>query len=108
MILADLIEALEAFDADTPVQFGFGQPDSYRGCFDELAFEPLRDTTAGAMLEAARSAMSTVYTGYKGGAYRMGPYTECHLAPYGETGEAIGPLLLAFMMGQPAKGWGWE
>jgi len=99
MTLQELIDALVACDPHTRVPLGFGYPHSYRGYYDELAFEPVRDTTVGAMLAAARTAVETTYHGYKGGSYTMQPYTEVWIAEHGHTGETIGLVLLAYMIG---------
>ncbi len=104
MTLQELIDALAVCDSRTRVPLGFGYPHSYRGCYDELAFEPVRDTTVGAMLAAARAAMGATYQGYKGGSYTMQPYTEVWIAEHGHTGEGIGLVLLAYMTGD-ARVW---
>jgi hypothetical protein len=101
MYLLNLIEFLQARDPSQTVRIGFGKPHSYRGYYDELAFEPVRDTTVGAMLEAAQSANGRTFTGYKGGDYTMGDYTNCWLAQWGEASqESIGITLLQFMLGE--------
>lgn len=99
MVLKELIDMLAAHDPTQFVPYGFGKPHSYRGYYDELAFKPIRNTTVGAMLREAQLAIDATYTGYKGGEYKMGEYTECWLAQWGRTGETIGPVLLAFMLG---------
>lgn len=100
MMLGELIAALEACDPETKVPIGFGHPHSYRGYYTDLAFEPVRDTTIGAMLAAAKEALGRVYQGYKGGDYLMGEYNDCWLSEYGTTGEGLGPVLLAYMTGR--------
>lgn len=104
MHLKQLIETLEKYDAAQPVPLGFGHPHSYRGYYDQLAFEPVKDTTVGAMLDAAKSAMGATYGGYKGGDFTMGEWTDCHLANYGECGEGIGPVLIGLMVGANVGG----
>lgn len=101
MYLGELIKFLEACDQSTHVPVGFGKPHSYRGYYDELAFEPVTNTTVGAMLEAAKSALNQTFQGYKGGDYVMDEWTPVWLAQYGHCGEGIGPVLLAYMMGKP-------
>jgi hypothetical protein len=71
MKLIDLIELLEKFPTDMRVAQGFGNPHSWRGSYDELAFEPVDDTTVGEMLAEARSAIGQTYTGWKGGDFLM-------------------------------------
>lgn len=72
MDLGKLIELLSAIDAEIKVKNGFGNPHSWRGSYDELSFEPVKDTTIGEMLAAAESADGATYTGWKGGEYLMG------------------------------------
>jgi hypothetical protein len=98
MTLGELIAALEAVDADRIIRNGFESPHSYRGWYERLAFEPATNVRVGDMLNDARGALGRVFTGYKGGEYRMHGYTECYLANYSECGEEIGPRLLAYML----------
>ena len=89
MILEDLIAELELLPSDKLVRDGFGEPMSWRGSYDELAFDPVDETTIGKMLEYAKSADGSVYTGYKGGEFQMNCDTDVHIAGYGECGEPI-------------------
>lgn len=57
---------------------GFANPHSYRGYYDQLAFEPAYGVTIGSMLDAAKSAVGAIYYGYKGGSYRMGKWTDVY------------------------------
>ena len=97
MILSELIEYLRSKDKNTKVKKGFNYPHSYRGYYEELAFEPCDDTTVGEMLECAQQALDNTYTGWKGGEFRMNGFSECYIAYAGNTGEGIGPILLDFM-----------
>jgi hypothetical protein len=98
MTLEELITALEAENPDKVLPDGFTNPHSYRGDYYDLAFEPATNATVGDMLNDARRALNTTYSGYKGGDYRMGNHSECWLAPYGDIGDTIGPLLLRLML----------
>lgn len=100
MTLQEIIDFLSMRDASKVVPIGFDSPHSYRGDYSELAFEPRRNVTIGEMLDSARSALGTVYKGYKGGDYKMYPDTACHLANYGCSGEDIGIVLMEYMVGQ--------
>lgn len=100
MTLDQLISALEAAPPDLRVPIGFTCPHSYRGYYTDLAFEPKVDTTAGEMLACARSALGQTFSGYKGGDYTMGGYTDVWLAYMGFSGETIGPVLLGYMLGR--------
>lgn len=98
MQLGELIAALEAADPRLVVPNGFTDPHSYRDYYDELAFAPARNVTVAAMLAAARSALGTTYTGYKGGDYTMGEHTDCWIAEWGGLGETLGPTLLRLLL----------
>ncbi|MGW7087583.1 hypothetical protein ACWGH2_29360 [Streptomyces sp. NPDC054871] len=109
MTLAELITALEAADPSRVVPHGFNNPHSYRGYYDELAFEPARDITVREMLDAARSALYTTFQGYKGGDYVMHGHTDVWLSEHGTaSGDTLSAPLLEFMLAatvqQPADG----
>ena len=87
--LGALIRYLESLPPDQSVAEGFGHPHSYRGYYEDLAFEPVSGTTVQEMLDAARSAFGKTFHGYKGGEFVMGENTDCWLAPYGTTGIPI-------------------
>jgi hypothetical protein len=101
MDLGELIAALEAAAPDTIVPVGFGKPHSYRGSYEDLAFEPVANVRVADMLAAARSALGETFEGYKGGDNTMNAYSDVWLAYYGHTGESIGPVLLSYMLGNP-------
>lgn len=100
MYLEELISFLEQRDPTIAVPLGFHEPHSYRGYYEQLAFEPLENTTVGAMLACAREALGKTYEGYKGGEFEMMAYTTVNLAEYGCTGEEIGEVLLRYMVGE--------
>jgi hypothetical protein len=100
MVLEELIAYLEKVDHGVVVKHGFNNPHSYRGFYQELAFEPAKNITVGEMLACAKDALGKTYTGYKGGEFKMHEYTDVYLANYGECGEGIGPTLLGYMTGQ--------
>lgn len=79
MKLKHVIEMLEKYPSDRKVANGFGNPHSWRGSYDELAFEPVTDTTVGRMLADAKSAIGEVYQGWKGGDYLMGLETSVNI-----------------------------
>jgi len=99
MTLGELIKFLEAHDPERVCPIGFAEPHSYRGYYDQLAFEPAENVTVGSMLACARDALDRTFTGYKGGDYKMDEWTDVWLAEYGHTGEGIGPVLLSYMVG---------
>jgi hypothetical protein len=99
MNLGELIKALEAADPNTVAPIGLGRAHSYRGYYEDLAFEPKVNVSVTEMLDEARGAMGRTFSGYKGGEYVMKEWTDVWLAPYGGEGEGIGPVLLGFMLG---------
>ena len=103
MSLGGIIARLEREDPERILPIGFADPHSYRGYYEQLAFEPRRNISIGDVLEAARSALGATYEGYKGGEYTMGQYTACWISHYGSTSDnLIGPLLLELLLAQPA------
>lgn len=99
MTLAELIGILEKADPARVAPVGFSNPHSYRGYYCCVAFEPKENTTVAEMLESAKSALGATFAGYKGGEYKMSEWTDVYLAEYGHSGESIGPILLAYMLG---------
>ena len=97
MMLEELIKRLEQEDSNKIVSLGFDNPHSYRGYYSDLAFTPAKNMTVGKMLECAKWALGSTYTGYKGGDFTMNKYTEVWLAHYGDCGESIGHVLLDYM-----------
>jgi hypothetical protein len=66
---------------------GFGKPRSYRGYYEQIAFEPKKDVDVHYMLLQAKSANGATFTGYKGGNYKMGLDTTVNIACYGVCGD---------------------
>jgi len=100
MYLKDLIAFLKKHNPKTVVPRGFCNPHSYRGYYQELAFEPTENVTVGAMLKDARKAKGATFTGYKGGEFTMGDYTTCYLANYSQTGDELSEQMLKYMFGE--------
>jgi len=100
MVLGELISELKKHNAKKVVPFGFGKPNSYRGFYEDVAFEPAENVTVGSMLKYAKEAKGKTYHGYKGGEYKTNEYTDCWIAEYGTTSNSqkIGPLLLKLML----------
>ena len=68
---------------------------SYRGDYQELAFNPVKDAKVSDMLEFAKGSIGKTFAGYKGGEFKMGEYTDCYIAEYGESaGDKIGLTLI--------------
>lgn len=98
MTLSDLIKRLEAAPQGDILRLGFRRAHSYRGYYEQLAFEPAKDVRVSDMLATAQSALGATFDGWKGGEYTMDEYTEVWLAYVGTTGETIGPHFLELML----------
>jgi hypothetical protein len=89
MTLGDVIKTLEAMPGEATIEI-LGELDSYRGYYDDLAFEPTPERrTVLAVLKECRAAMGKVFGGYKGGDYQMGEMTPIWVAEYGNTGMKL-------------------
>lgn len=98
MWLCELISFLEKQDPNILVTNGFGAPDSYRGYYNDVAFEPKAYVTVGEMLHHAKSAVGATFHGYKGGEYKMDTLTNTWIAEYGCTGDELSKMLLQYMI----------
>lgn len=87
--LGDLIKWLRTQPMDMVVKDGFGTPHSDRGDYANLAFDPENTTTIKDMLLNAESAVGSVYTGWKGGDYKMYLNTPVFIGECGECGIPI-------------------
>lgn len=89
--LGDIIDALKPVKDDSRVEFDFGGfeasgIDSYRGYYSDLALSFAEaGLTAGALLKELEDANGSVFTGYKGGDYRMDRSTPVWVANYGRS-----------------------
>jgi hypothetical protein len=102
--LGQLIDRLRREpDQSRRVKIGFGNPHSYRGYYEDVAFEIVRDVTVGDMLAAAESALGNTYGGWKGDEFTMGWYTNTWLvSEWGDCGESIGAVPLGLMLDDSA------
>lgn len=101
MTLKEIINFLESQDQEKiiPKGWGEGSAHSYRGHYNDLAFEPKDNTSISEMLAEAKSALGKEFTGYKGGEFYMGASTDCHIANYGSCGDELSQQLLEIMCG---------
>lgn len=88
LTLGELIEALRALPPDFVLPFGLGEPDSYRGYYEDLAFAPAAPQTVQQALVVACNSLDVEYHGYKGGTYRMTKDVDVWIATYGTCGGA--------------------
>lgn len=97
MTLGTLVKFLKSRDKNEIVEIGFSDPHSYRGYYEQLAFEPKAKVCVKQMLDSAKSALGQIYCGYKGGEYTMDKFTTVNLSEYGRTGCEITREVLALM-----------
>lgn len=99
--LGQLIDYLEECDPEFIVKRGFYNPHSYRGYYEELAFEPVDNISIEEMLNAAKWALGKEFQGYKGGWFGMNEHSYVNIAYQGHGfGERIGRLIMDYMTGQ--------
>ena len=95
--LSDLIKDLESFPQHATIKYGFHNPHSFRGYYCDLAFEPLLNAKVSDMLECAKEANGSTYTGWKGGEYKMEDNSDCYISEEGQGGgNQIGSSLVAY------------
>ena len=99
MKLHTMIEWLDRMNQEHPdgiVPYGFDQPRSWRGNYEDLAFEPKESAKISDMLNHAKDSMGRTFIGWKGGEFKMDEYTTCWIAKHGESynSDCIGPTLL--------------
>ncbi len=104
MTLGEYIAALEAVPDRTRICApGLSRAHSWRGRYEELAFEPVAFATVGQMLAEARAADGHRFHGYKGGAYVMTRETEVHVESWGKYTD--GAEVLRFIGQYSKKSW---
>lgn len=99
MILMEIVERLRKEPLDKVVPLGWDEAYSWRGDYAELAVNAAKDVV-GDMISVLENANGATFTGYKGGEYKMGNFTDVYLDRYGECpGNKISYYLLEFMLG---------
>ena len=79
MELQEYIFLLEQCPRDRVMITGLGNPHSWRGSYQELAFEIVDNTTIGEMLDCANGCVGKTFMGWKGGDFKMDETTEIHI-----------------------------
>lgn len=91
------IAELKSLKPDTLVIPKLKFPHSYRGYYEDLAFEHEEDfQTAEELIDLLKSCVGQVYAGYKGGEYRCQDSTFVWLGSYGTTAGSIAVTGLDF------------
>jgi len=99
MWLCDIIDYLESIpDKSKICPVGFRSPHSYRGFYEQLAFEPTENVTVQEMLDAAKEADGTIYAGWKGGEFKMWACTDCWVAFTGHGGDKLSLMVLRYLV----------
>ena len=89
MTLGEMIATLEDMHSIARID-GLSEPHSYRGYYEDLAFEPTGGIMrVGELLNLCKSAMGKAYEGYKGGTFVMGEMTPVWVAYNGQTGKRL-------------------
>lgn len=86
MTLGELIRRLESMDPHTEMHPGFGRSHSWRGAYEQVAFDPVERATVAEMLGHARAAVGSTLHGWKGGDYACTLDTDCNVARHGDYG----------------------
>jgi hypothetical protein len=98
--LGAVIKQLKKLPKETVFMYGFHEPHSYRGYYEQVAFEPLNIATAEALLMSCEAAMEGVYIGWKGGEYTYDCSSVFNIAHKGTTSpRSTYTLFLAELMG---------
>ena len=76
MNLVDFKNYINEFSSGTKFEFSISHPFSWRGSYDEVAFEILQtESTKEDVLKMIDKAYTEKFYGYKGGEYRFDDYT---------------------------------
>lgn len=88
--IEQVIEYLEQYPPDKVLPRGFNSPHSYRGFYEELGVEWAENVSIGAMIACLKEAIGRVYTGWKGGDFKMDTWSDVFICDqYGHTGEPV-------------------
>lgn len=105
-MLLEIIQYLESLPPETVFNIGWDNCYSYRGYYEDIAFNPATNVPISVMLNEAKSALNQKFPGYKGGEYLMHDYTYCWIAEYGHTSSndiKLNVLILALLKDAPAS-----
>ena len=82
------------------IKKGLGNPDSWRGSYDELAFDIVENITIQEMIDCAKDCIGKKFRGYKGGDYIFDESTRINIDSYGEwtNGRKMWELLLDVLL----------
>ena len=95
MTLGKMIKRLKALPSDTLITPCLHNPHSYRGYYDDLAFEFAGDSSVSAaeLLKMCETCVGETFIGYRGGEFMMDEDTPCWAAIAGRVGRPILAIL---------------
>ena len=97
MTLGEYIKILENVeDKNKMLKKGLGDPDSWRGSYEELAFDIVENITIQEMIDCAKNCIGKQFTGYKGGKYIFDEDTTINIDSYGD--YTCGTKLWSFLL----------
>lgn len=83
MDLGELKQKFETLtDDDFVFSVAFNNPHSYRGYYNQVAFEPTHNVSLKEIKESIVVALMNTFIGYKGGEYKYDKFTTVNLAVY--------------------------
>ena len=85
------------------LSIGLGKNMSYRGSYDEVAFEPQRNLTISECIQNVENCIDTTMFGYKGGEYECTKDTNANIAFYGSCGTPITSFVMNILLGYHEK-----
>lgn len=99
MTLGKLLNQLSKADPNVLVQYkdgkAPGEPHSYRGYYEDLAFQDQNEITVAELIAVLKGCDGKTYDGYKGGDYVMGRDSPLWRAWKGDCGVAISGVKIA-------------
>lgn len=78
LTLGKLKEGFEKLDPNKVLKIGISEPFSWRGSYDEVAFNILKNVTVKECLDNIEKAFTETFYGYKGGEYMYFDGTVVH------------------------------
>ena len=78
------------YGLDAAARYGFTYPHSWRGAYDEVAFETCGRVTLRQVLADVEGALNGTFTGWKGGEYSYDHSTPVHLDSPGRCDDIEG------------------
>ncbi len=94
MTVGDLFLSLGLLPNSAILSQGLKNPHSYRGDYEQLAFEPCGEMTVADVIEVIEEGLLDTHAGYKGGAYKMSEDSDVFVAFEGCTGSSMHQIII--------------